>query len=248
MSTKILISQNEDKLIRSLHQKKFRNKHEKFIVEGARSIDYALNNNGSFSIILYTKGFSNKFPKLIKKIQSLDCSLISEKELKKLSPSDSPSGIIGIANKIEYSEFNYDENFIFLDKIADPGNMGTIIRTASWFGIPQIALSDGCIDPFNSKVVRSAMGTHFSLKWIGEKPIKDFKNYKLIGADPKSNNINQLPKTNHKWGLIMGSEAHGISSDIYSLMNDTIAIPKIGEGESLNIGVAMGILLYQLTK
>ncbi len=243
-----MISQNEDKLIRSLHQKKFRSKHEKFIVEGARSIDYALNNNGSFSIILYTKGFSNKFPNLIKKIQSLDCSLISEKELKKLSPSDSPSGIIGIANKIEYSEFNYDENFIFLDKIADPGNMGTIIRTASWFGISQIALSDGCIDPFNSKVVRSAMGTHFSLKWIGEKPIKDFKNYKLIGADPKSNNINQLPKTNHKWGLIMGSEAHGISSDIYSLMNDTIAIPKIGEGESLNIGVAMGILLYQLTK
>ena len=197
---------------------------------------------------MYTKGFSNKFPNLIKKIQSLDCSLISEKELKKLSPSDSPSGIIGIANKIEYSEFNYDENFIFLDKIADPGNMGTIIRTASWFGISQIALSDGCIDPFNSKVVRSAMGTHFSLKWIGEKSIKDFKNYKLIGADPKSNNINQLPKTNHKWGLIMGSEAHGISSDIYSLMNDTIAIPKIGEGESLNIGVAMGILLYQLTK
>ena len=71
-----MISQNEDKLIRSLHQKKFRNKHEKFIVEGARSIDYALNNNGSFSIILYTKGFSNKFPNLIKKIQSLDCSLI----------------------------------------------------------------------------------------------------------------------------------------------------------------------------
>ena len=126
--------------------------------------------------------------------------------------------------------------------------MGTIIRTASWFGISQIALSDGCIDPFNSKVVRSAMGTHFSLKWIGEKPIKDFKNYKLIGADPKSNNINQLPKTNNKWGLIMGSEAHGISSDIYSLMNDTIAIPKIGEGESLNIGVAIGILLYQLRK
>ena len=163
------MSQNVDKLIRSLHQKKFRKKHEKFIVEGARSINYSLNNSGSFSIILYTKTFTNKYPKLIEKIKSINCSLINERELNQLSPSESPSGIIGIANKIKYDKFNYDENFIFLDKVSDPGNMGTIIRTAAWFGVSQVALSSGCIDPFNPKVIRSAVGTHFSLKWMGEK-------------------------------------------------------------------------------
>ena len=76
----------------------------------------------------------------------------------------------------------------------------------------------------------------------------DFRDYKLIGAVPKSKSITTPYSLNDKWGLIMGSEAHGISRDNYSHLSDTIAIPKIGKGESLNIGVAMGILLHQLTK
>ena len=243
-----MISQNSNKLICSLHQKKFRTKYGKFIIEGARAIDYALNNNGAFSIIVYTRAFLNKNPKIIEKIKPFNSSLINEKELKRISPSTSPSGILGIANNIQYSDFNNTENFIFLDKVSDPGNMGTIIRTAAWFGVFQIALSEGCIDPFNPKVVRGAMGAHFSLKWIGEKSILDFRDYKLIGAVPKSKSTTTLYSLNDKWGLIMGSEAHGISRDNYSHLSDTIAIPKIGKGESLNIGVAMGILLHQLTK
>ena len=139
------------------------------------------------------------------------------------------------------------QNVVFLDKVSDPGNMGTIIRTAAWFGVYQIALSPGCIDPYNPKVVRSAMGSHFSLNWMGEKDISTLNNYKLIGADQNSKN-KKLDKLMDKWALIMGSESHGFSKKTRSYIYQTIGITKIGSGESLNIGVAMGILLHKMTK
>lgn len=242
-----MISANSDKLVRSLHKKKYRIKNNKFILEGIRTIDCAINNDTSFSFIIYTKRFSNQNPELISKINCKTTEIVSEKEMEKLSPSKSPSGILAIANIIDYGQFNNHNNVIYLDEISDPGNMGTIIRTAVWFGVYQIALSPGCIDPYNPKVVRSAMGSHFSLSWIGEKEISSLKNYVLIGADQNSKN-KQLDKLIDKWALVMGSESHGISKKTRSYLDQTIGITKIGDGESLNIGVAMGILLHKMTK
>ena len=242
-----MISTNSAKLVRSLHKKKYRIKNNKFILEGIRTIDCAINNDTSFSFIIYTKRFSNQNPELISKINCKTTEIVSEKDIGKLSPSKSPSGILAIANMIDYGQFNNDNNVVFLDEISDPGNMGTIIRTAAWFGIYQIALSPGCIDPYNPKVVRSAMGSHFSLSWIGEKEISSLKNYVLIGADQNSKN-KQLDKLIDKWALVMGSESHGISKKTRSYLDQTIGITKIGAGESLNIGVAMGILLHKMTK
>ena len=141
--------------------------------------------------------------------------------------------------------FNNNNNLVYLDKISDPGNMGTIIRTAAWFGVYQIALSPGCIDPYNPKVVRSAMGSHFSLNWMGKKDISTLKNYQLIAADQNSKN-NKLDKLIDKWALIMGSESHGLSKKTLSYVDQRIGINKIGSGESLNVGVAMGILLDKM--
>ena len=242
-----MISANSDKLVRSLHKKKYRIKNNKFILEGIRTIDCAINNDTSFSFIIYTKRFSNQNPELISKINCKTTEIVSEKEMEKLSPSKSPSGILAIANIIDYGQFNNHNNVIYLDEISDPGNMGTIIRTAVWFGVYQIALSPGCIDPYNPKVVRSAMGSHFSLSWIGGKKISSLKNYVLIGADQNSKN-KKLDKLIDKWALVMGSESHGISKTTRSYLDQTIGITKIGTGESLNIGVAMGILLHKMTK
>ena len=212
-----MISANSDKLVRSLHKKKYRIKNNKFILEGIRTIDCAINNDTSFSFIIYTKRFSNQNPELISKINCKTTEIVSEKEIGKLSPSKSPSGILAIANMIDYGQFNNDNNVVFLDEISDPGNMGTIIRTAAWFGIYQIALSPGCIDPYNPKVVRSAMGSHFSLNWIGEKEISSLKNYALIGADQNSKN-KQLDKLIDKWALVMGNESHGISKKLVHIL------------------------------
>ena len=123
-----MISANSDKLVRSLHKKKYRIKNNKFILEGIRTIDCAINNDTSFSFIIYTKRFSNQNPELISKINCKTTEIVSEKDIGELSPSKSPSGILAIANMIDYGQFNNDNNVVFLDEISDPGNMGTIIR------------------------------------------------------------------------------------------------------------------------
>jgi tRNA G18 (ribose-2'-O)-methylase SpoU len=92
------------------------------------------------------------------------------------------------------------------------------------------------------------MGAHFYLSWIGTMPVNDFTDYTIIGADQRGNPMQSLEKTREKWVLIMGSEAHGIGKDIKPSLNQLVAIPKIGSGESLNVGVSTGILLHHLTK
>ena len=240
-----MISQSQNKLIRSLHQKKFREQHGLFIIEGVRSIKDALTKKAHFKISVSTESFSQNNPDIIKAVNP---EIISEEDIKRLSPSISPSGILAVCKIPQFDNPDLNQNFIYLDHISDPGNMGTILRTAVWFGIDQMVLSDGCVDPFNPKVVRSSMGAHFQLSWIGHLEIHTLNNYTIIGADHRGAAIEPLGSFPKKWCLVMGNEAHGISENIKSVLDETMAIPKIGTGESLNVGVAMGILLNHLTK
>lgn len=203
---------------------------------------------GEIDQILLTESFAQRHNDLIEKIRPFPQTIISDDELKQLSPSTSPSGILAVCNKIQFDSIDLDKHVIYLDQISDPGNMGTILRTAAWFGIDQVALSPGCIDLFNPKVVRSAMGAHFGLSWAGEISIDALDGYVCLGADHRGESIQELNTVPEKWALIMGSEAHGLSSDMQNVLDHRIAIPKIGTGESLNVGVAMGILLQNLTQ
>jgi tRNA G18 (ribose-2'-O)-methylase SpoU len=91
------------------------------------------------------------------------------------------------------------------------------------------------------------MGAHFHLFWIGTMPLNDFIDHTIIGADHRGDPIQSIMKIPNKWVLVMGSEAHGISESVKASLNQLVAIPKIGSGESLNVGVSMGILLHHLT-
>lgn len=203
---------------------------------------------GDIEQIVFTETFAQRHNDLIEKIGPFTQAIISEDEIKQLSPSTSPSGVLAVCNKIQFDSIDLDKHVIYLDQISDPGNMGTILRTAAWFGIDQVALSPGCIDLFNPKVVRSAMGAHFDLSWVGEISIDALEGYVCLGADHRGESIQELNTVPEKWALIMGSEAHGLSSDMQNVLDHRIAIPKIGTGESLNVGVAMGILLQNLTQ
>ena len=92
------------------------------------------------------------------------------------------------------------------------------------------------------------MGAHFSISWLGELSLDDIKGYKILGADHRGKSIHTINIDNQRWALIMGSEAQGISKSAHSCIDELIGIPKVGEGESLNVGVSMGILLHELTK
>ena len=164
-------------------------------------------------------------------------------------------GIIALAPIPLYKKYkNPPQQSLYLDGISDPGNMGALLRTAAWFGIQSVFRSPECVDPFNSKVVRSAMGAHFyfsHFEAISDKKIlNDFTKVgmKVIGSDMKGSSIHTLSLSDIKgWILVLGSEAHGISESARSLISTTVTIPGAKGMESLNVSVAGGILLNALT-
>ena len=141
-------------------------------------------------------------------------------------------------------------NWLYLDQIRDPGNLGTILRASAWFGITNVALSPGCTDPYCPKTVRAGVGSHFYLSIIRDMNLIEYKNknFTIIGADqngtPYSENM-----INRKtpWVLVLGSESHGISPKNHSLLTHAVSIPRLGIGESLNMAIAGSIVLHQLT-
>ena len=240
-----MISQKQ---VKSLHLKKYRSLNNQFIVEGSRSVSSAIDAKAIIDSVFYTLDFSKKNPTLLEKVNRIPSKIVSSKEIRKLSPSANPSGILATCKIPKFEPLNKNKNIIFLDNVSDPGNLGTILRTALWFGIDQIGYSSKSIDPYNPKVVRSSMGAHFSISWLGELSLDDIKGYKILGADHRGKSIHTINIDNQRWALIMGSEAQGISKSAHSCIDELIGISKVGEGESLNVGVSMGILLHELTK
>ena len=133
---------------------------------------------------------------------------------------------------------------------SDPGNLGTLLRSACWFGINQVALSKDSVDPYNPKVVRSGMGAHFYLS-IQVKTNIDFfdKNkFTILGGDINNGEKIKLKTFKKNWVLVLGNEAHGISDIVKEKIDKKISIKKLGAGDSLNVSTSGSILMYLLTK
>jgi len=250
-----MLSKEKIKYFNSLKIKKNRLIEKKIIVEGERLIFEILKTDVNCNIIL----ISNK--NLLSQIginiisiankKNIQIEKIDDKILKKLSSTKNNQSIIGICDSPKYKTINYNSNILALDHISDPGNMGTLLRTAEWFGIKNVILSDNCVDLFNAKVIRSGMGAHFYIKSICLLNLSDEmiklknKGYSILGADKNGTQISKCDITN-KWVLIIGNEANGLSKNIINHITNLIAIPGIGNIESLNASIAGGILLNNL--
>ena len=241
-----MITKKTYKNIRSLKDKKIRYAQKKFTLEGIRTIQTVLDENVPIECVLFTKNFHSKHLEFIKQINDEILFEIPDKELKDLSNTITPSGVLALANFPNYNKIDLTKNLIYLDQISDPGNMGTMIRTASWFGLDQVVLSNNCIDPFNPKVVAAAMGSHFQLKFIGKEKIENLNEHLWIGASLNGQKLSELKEIKKKWVLVMGSEAHGISAKTMKRLDKVYTISKQGKGDSLNVAVAMGIFLNKL--
>tara|TARA_X000001036_G_C20471872_1_gene721929 strand:+ start:160 stop:897 length:738 start_codon:yes stop_codon:yes gene_type:complete len=244
------MNKNDFKIILSLKNKKGREKYNLFLIEGRRLIKSALLNPSMIKVIYFTEKFKENHGLLYKKIvnQNILNEKISNKDLKKTTSTMNPSGVLALCliPKNEILSFNKSK-WIYLDKISDPGNLGTLLRSASWFNFKNIALSKGCVDPFNPKVVRASMGGIFDLSIHVEVELKKFSNnYLLIGTNQNGLNINSFTKPN-KFVLIIGSESNGISKENLHEINQMITIKKLGKGESLNAGIAGSIIMYKLS-
>ena len=245
--------------LKSLHQKKFRRQENRFLLEGHRLIEQALSANAKIEEIWMTnKSFRSPNSKdILKQIENknIPWSIAPNKIIKQISDSLNDQGIIALAPIPIYKKYkNPPKRSIYLDGISDPGNMGTLLRTAAWFGIKSVFRSTECVDPFNSKVVRSAMGAHFyfsHFKVINEENIiNDFtkSGIEVLGADMEGSSIHSLNVSNIKgWILVLGSEAHGISESARGLATTMVTIPGVKGMESLNVSVSGGILLHVLT-
>ena len=252
-----MLSISDNKLIKSLEKKKYRKLNQLFTVEGNRLVSEVVQSKIVTKQIYVTDEFIEKpqHDSLMDLIaeNGIITNSVTEKEMNSICDTVSPSGILALCRLPGMFEINVNnsENWIFLDEIQDPGNLGTLLRAADWFGVKNIALSENCVDAFNTKVLRGGMGSQFRLNLFENVSLKDFNesSHNIIGAFQKGENIHNVEtKTITPWVLIIGNEAHGITNNNIDHINLKVTIPKIGSGESLNAAIAGSILLDHLTK
>jgi len=239
-----MISKNQLKLITSLSQKKYRTKHQLFVVEGIKMVHELLNSTFLLNHLFYTEDFeaatiNNK-------------TLISQDELKKISNLKTPNKVLALFEIPPQKTIQKDELIIALDDINDPGNLGTIIRLCDWFGVKQIVCSTNTVDLYNQKVVQATMGSlsRVQVNYTHLHAFLSDSTLPIYIADMNGQNLyeTKLPKNGI---LVMGNEANGISKEINELDNHKITIPRFGDTqqtESLNVATATAILLNEFRR
>lgn len=238
------LSKNEIKLVKSLQIKKYRDLNRLFVVEGVKLVGELLE-QGHFKIdgIFYTADFEGKIPNSIHSFE------ITETELGRISGLKSPNKVLAVVKYPSERVIDFDEEnlVLLLDNINDPGNLGTIIRTADWFGVKQIIASKATVDLFNPKVIQSSMGAVYRIHFhrTDLDPILDnlYENgFQIMGAALGGENLYRS-KFKVKTALIMGNESHGISKQLKQKTEKMVLIPQFGKAESLNVAMATGIIL-----
>ena len=247
-----MFSKSHTKYIQSLHHKKFRDEFGVFIAEGPKLVEEFLNAPGLICRELFALPvWLEKNEQMVAAKQVQELYEVKDFELEKISALATANQVLAVFEKL-FTDESPDISgkiTLALDTIQDPGNMGTIIRIADWFGIQHIFCSEGCADIYNPKVVQSTMGSLARVNivygnlgdWITRH--KKIKTYAAALNGRAIKEIGQLSEGI----LIIGNESKGINEDILQMAGEKIAIEKKGAAESLNAAVATGILLSHLT-
>ncbi len=257
------INSNSNQLIkdiRKLKRKRNRWQEEKFIIEGSKMIDEALEASETISHIIFSEEIKDRkdYKMLLEKAEdNTNMVQVSKTIFEEISDTETPQGLMAIVSfgirDIRDILEKKKKNLIFLDRLQDPGNLGTIIRTADAFKIDGLIIGENTVDPYNEKVVRATMGSIFRLpiyicddnkRFIEEA--KDF-GYKVFSTDLKGQALYLEEFSPHNI-IIIGNESKGVSESLSKLVDSKIKIPMPGEAESLNAGVAASIIMYEAMK
>ena len=236
------IENKKIKNIKKLNIKKYRDEIGKFIVEGEHLVLEAYKNGILEEVLLEENTDMNI---------NVPVSYVTKNVLKYISELDNPSKIIGICKKTDKKDIG--NKILILDGVQDPGNLGTIIRSSVAFNIDTIVLSKDCVDVYNSKVLRATQGMVFNINIIEENLIEFIpeliKNgYKVYGTKVNGGKSLKSVEKSEKFAIIMGNEGKGVTSSVLDLCSDYIYIDMNSNCESLNVGVATSIILYELDK
>lgn len=239
-----MVVKSQLKLIKSLHQKKYRSQHGLFFVEGIKVVTELLQAQFKPYCVLATDA-------LLLADRNIQVDLISEKELKQISALKTPNKVLAVFHIPEIKTIDFSEWIVVLDDVRDPGNLGTIIRLCDWYDIKQLICSKNTVDCYNPKVLQASMGSIARVEVIYENLEAILKESELpvYGSfiDEASVYSQNLPE---KGILVMGNEANGISKELKQWISQKMAIPQFGNKttESLNVATATAILLNEIRR
>lgn len=237
-----MLSKKEQKYIQSLKVKKYRTREKRFLVEGAKNVQELLTSDFEIDFLLSTEAHLQFLPQ---KASDLRVELISEKLLGQLGNFKTNETCLALVKQKDSVQFNSSitDHLFMLDGVGDPGNLGTIIRTLDWFGFKQLICSSDCAEFYHPKTISSTMGSFTRVDVIYADLISLLKGIEgpILGADVDGTNMYKA-KISHPSVIVMGSESHGIRPEITNHITRKITIPKLGSAESLNVGIATGII------
>lgn len=241
-----MITKNTIKQVAALRQQKFRKEQGRFVVEGRKMVEELLRSDFATEALYATNEWMGHFPQ---------AEMVSEMQMEQMSGQDTAPGILAVVQIPNRQQLSVNPRFILaLDGIANPGNMGTIIRTAEWFGIHDIVCSPDCVEIWNPKVVQATMGSLFRINVL-EAELSAFlkeqgkKGKAIYGALLEGENLFGMNEK-AEGVIVIGSESHGIRKELLPLLSHPITIPRVGlsQTESLNASVAAAIIMAELTR
>jgi RNA methyltransferase, TrmH family len=247
------------KILRALQQKKHRQLTGRFLVEGLRLCEEAMAGPAVIvEVLISAAPVSQRLIRLVRQMETRGVPVhqVALQDLEKLCETETPQGVVAVIEKPKqglpnWSEFD-EPLVVAIDQLQDPGNLGTLLRTADWFGVKSVLIGQNSVELYNPKVVRSTMGSIFRLRCYEGLEMTDslrqlrHRGYRVTAAVVE--NGAPISPQKCKTVLLIGSEAEGLSMELLALADSCFTIPRLGSGESLNAAIAAGIALNELTK
>ncbi len=246
------------KEIAALKSKKHREEKGCFVIEGARFFEEALKERANILKVVVSEGFlagrDARINEIRLRIGKMDTITVADRIFKNLSDTETPQGILAVVKMEKTGLENLphgDNRLVILERLQDPGNMGTIIRTADAMGFNGVVISHGCVDPYNPKVLRSTMGSVFRVPLYfytdTEEAFSIIKNrgVRIYATSPRGTTNCHDAELGNNIAFIIGNEASGIAEETASLADEILTIPMPGRAESLNASVAAAVLMYE---
>ncbi|MGN7204780.1 TrmH family RNA methyltransferase [Pedobacter sp. SAFR-022] len=245
-----MLSKSQIGFIKSLHQKKYRKAHGLFIVEGLKTLMEFFSSKYQIQSIYYLPQYQSLLPKLASNIKLFE---VNNAELEKISTLQAPQGILALIaipeNHVIAPEALSAGFSLVLDGIQDPGNMGTIIRTADWFGFKHIICSTNTVEVFNPKTVQATMGSlaRVDICYTSLPTYLQHLKIPVYAAMLDGENLYQV-EWQQEGLVVLGNEGQGISDEVANLISSKITIPRIGAAESLNVSISAAIICAEISR
>jgi TrmH family RNA methyltransferase len=245
-----MLSKNKLKYIQSLHQKKYRQEHGAFLVEGAKSVLEVVHTDFQTDFIVATDVFYKENVRFIDD-QQIPVEIASVADLERAGTLESNKAALAVVRTKENHPLLAEpgEIALVLDDIRDPGNLGTILRIADWYGVRKILCSETTADVYNPKVISASKGSFTRVSWWYGDIVHVLKtaNVAVYGAFLDGADVRLLSAKTSGY-LVMGNESNGIGAEVAQYVTQRITIPRYGEAESLNVGIATAVLLDNIRR